>query len=164
MLFFVPPAWALTTTSVLGLEVCRPSHCPLLSDPPQNGAWSCRQGGLWARTPRGHRMSALLQDPATHDSRPSAPTHRGTGRRCLPLAWAQEPWGPTESSWHLAPSWHFCPSQTHGGASSQPLHSWSLGPGPAGTWSTFPDPVPGSCLSEPLSQGRASLKPCFLFR
>lgn len=64
----------------LGLRSGLPSHCPLLSDPPQNGPWCCRHSGLWARAPRGHWMTPLLQDPATYDSRPSAPTHRGTGR------------------------------------------------------------------------------------
>ncbi|KAK2489979.1 hypothetical protein MC885_021525, partial [Smutsia gigantea] len=48
------------------------------ADPPQNGPWCCRHGGLWARAPRGHWMTPLLQDPATYDSRPSAPTHCGT--------------------------------------------------------------------------------------
>lgn len=52
------------------------------------------------------------------------------------------------------------PQPDHGGASSQPSLSWSLGPGPEGTPSAFPAPVPGPA-SEPAEPGQASLKPCF---
>lgn len=48
-------------------------------------------------------MTPPLQDPATYDSRPSAPTRRGTGRRCPPPeTQEQEPWDPTERCWLLA--------------------------------------------------------------
>lgn len=105
-----------------------PSHCPLLSDSPHNGPWCCRCGGLWARAPRGHWMTPPLQDPATYDSRPSAPTRRATGRRCPLQTREQEPWDPPERRWLLAssltprpPLGTSAPSQTRDRASSHPL-------------------------------------------
>ena len=101
----------LNDEATIATSMGRPSHCPLLSDPPQNGPWCCRHGRLWARAPRGHWMSPPLQDPATYDRRPSAPARRGTGRLCLPhqprSGWAsahtpRPPLGTSAPIWPLA--------------------------------------------------------------
>lgn len=82
-------------------------------------------------------MTPLLQDPATYDSRPSAPTRRGPGRCCppdQPSSRALRPhWArPAPSLWShsAASSGRVCPSRTRGSASSQPCHGWSLCPEP----------------------------------
>ena len=116
----------------------RPSHCPLLSDPPQNGPWCCRHGRLWARAPRGHWMSPPLQDPATYDRRPSAPARRGTGRLCLPhqprsgWASAHTPRPPVGTS---APIWPLAVPLL------MPCEGQSLCPDPAAS-SPYPQPPP----------------------
>ena len=73
-------------------------------------------------------MTPPLQDPATYDSRPSAPTRRGTGRRCPLQTQEQEPWDPPERCWLLAsnltprpPLGTLAPSQTRDSASCHPL-------------------------------------------
>lgn len=83
--------WGFLTSFSRSFQICpgvqspvRLSHHPLLSDPPQNGPWRCTHSRLWTRAPRWHWVTPQLQDPAIYDSRPSAPTHRGTGRRFLP--------------------------------------------------------------------------------
>ena len=131
-----PQAHCESASGAWGLA--RPSHCPLLSDPPQNGPWCCRHGRLWARAPRGHWMTPPLQDPATYDSRPSAPTRRGTGRCCFPQQpGSRSPGAPLRAGGSQplvtlhGPPWHFCPrldpwqclfsSPVTAGASSQTL-------------------------------------------
>lgn len=96
-------------------------------------------------------MSALLQDPATHDSRPSAPTHRGTGRRCLPQPGSRSP----GAQLRVAGIWP--PLGTS--APARPMVVPLLSPHTAGAsaqarWHTLhlPPPVPGSCLSEPPAE------------
>ena len=148
----------------------RPSHCPLLSDPPQNGPWCCRHGRLWARAPRGHWMSPPLQDPATYDRRPSAPARRGTGRLCLPhqprsgWASAHTPRPPLGTS---APIWPLAMPLL------MPCEGRSLCPDPAAS-SPYPQPpvllaVPhlllplGPASHGHWSQAHVSLKPNFCF-
>lgn len=122
----------------LGAQVCPPAHCPLLSDPPQNGAWSCRRSGLWARAPRGHWMTALLQDPATYDSRPSAPTCRGTGRHCLP---------------------HW-PGSRSPGATLRAAGSWPLATLQGPLLALLPLPDPLQCLLSAFPQLEPLSRPC----
>lgn len=132
-----------------------PSHCPVLPGPPQNGTCGRGRSGLRARAPRGHWMTALLKDPATYDSRPSAPTRRGTGRRCLPPAREQEPPGPAGSGWLFvagltpwAPPGTSGPGQTHGSASPRPLARPEPLPSPrCRVPPPSPPGTPGACLS-----------------
>ena len=129
-----PPA---ALASVLGPRAWPPSHCPLLSDP-QNGTWGRRCSGLWAQAPRGHWMTTPLQDPATYDSRPSAPTRRGTGRLCLPLSLGAGALG-SHCAWlacclwshSMGPSQHFCPQPDPWQCRFSAFpHVWSRCPGP----------------------------------
>lgn len=152
----------------------RPSHCPLLSDPPQNGPWCCRHGRLWARAPRGHWMSPPLQDPATYDRRPSAPARRGTGRLCLPhqprSGWAsahtpRPPLGTSAPIWPLAvpllmpcEGRSLCPDPAASSPYPQPP------PTPTPHLARCPSPlaVPGPCLARPLEPGTREPEAKFL--
>lgn len=85
---------------------------------PQHDPGCCRHGGRWAPAPRGHWMTPQLQNPAIYDSRPSAPTQRGTGKCCL--LYRQSRWpscSPCQNHMATAHLPHVGPDATPGGLS-----------------------------------------------
>lgn len=155
--------------SAFGAQVlAHPSHCPLLSDSPHNGPWCCRCSGLRARAPRGHWMTPPLQDPATYDSRPSAPTRRGTGRRCphRPKPRSRSPGTPLRGAGSWPPvitqgsllAFLSRPSHTYDMLLPVPPHCWAIPQTlltspptlPLPLLSAFSSWLPGFCLSKPV--------------